>query len=77
MRIRWLIFTMVLIVGGCAVNTVNTAPGVDMRGVDGTKYADDLAACQERARNGGWVQLGAPVSRCLEERGYTVTERRS
>lgn len=77
MRLRLFIFTMALIVGGCAVNTVNTAPGVDMRGVDGTKYADDLAACQERARNGGWVQLGAPVSRCLEERGYTVTERRS
>jgi hypothetical protein len=59
----------------CAVNTVNTPPGVDMRGVDGNKYANDLAECQDRARNGGFIQAGAPVSRCLEEKGYRVTNR--
>ncbi|WP_316227888.1 MULTISPECIES: hypothetical protein [unclassified Bradyrhizobium] len=64
-----------LALSGCAVNTVNTPPGVDMRGVDPSKYADDLAACQNQAKNGGWIQLGAPVSRCLEERGYHVTNR--
>jgi hypothetical protein len=66
-----------LVLGGCAVNTVNTPPTVDMRSVDQAKYADDLAACQEQARNGGWLQFGAPVSRCLEERGYRVTQRLS
>lgn len=66
-----------LLLGACAVNTVNTPPGVDMRGVDSTKYANDLAECQEKARNGGFIQAGAPVSRCLEERGYHVTERLS
>ena len=71
------IFLGALTLAGCAVNTVNTPPAVDMRGVDGTKFADDLAACQDRARNGGFIQAGAPVSKCLEERGYRVTERRS
>ncbi|MFK4523684.1 hypothetical protein ABIF90_001665 [Bradyrhizobium japonicum] len=67
----------VLLLGACAVNTVNTPPSVDMRGVDGNKFANDLADCQERARNGGFIQAGAPVSRCLEERGYHVTQRLS
>ncbi|MET4483038.1 hypothetical protein [Bradyrhizobium sp. F1.13.3] len=65
----------VLCLAGCAVNTVNTPPAVDMRGVDGAKYANDLAECQDRARHGGFIQLGAPVSSCLEEKGYRVTER--
>jgi hypothetical protein len=72
----WIVISAVMLCG-CAVNTVNTPPAVDMRGVDGTKYANDLAECQEKARNGGFVQLGAPVSNCLEQRGYNVTERRS
>jgi hypothetical protein len=75
MRIALLLGCLAL--GGCAVNTVNTSPTVDMRGVDSNKYADDLAACQEQARNGGFIQLGAPVSKCLEERGYHVTQRLS
>jgi hypothetical protein len=72
---RCLFILSALMLTGCAVNTVNTPPGVDMRGVDPGKYADDLAACQDQARHGGWIQLGAPVSRCLEDRGYHVTDR--
>jgi hypothetical protein len=74
---RYLLPLSALLLCSCAVNTVNTPPTVDMRGVDGSKYANDLAECQEKARNGGFVQAGAPVSRCLEERGYQVTQRLS
>jgi hypothetical protein len=45
-------------------------------GIDGTKYADDLADYQEKARNRRFTQLGRPVSKCLEERKHRVTERR-
>jgi hypothetical protein len=45
-------------------------------GIDGTKYADDLADYQEKARNRRFTQLGRPVSECLEERKHRVTERR-
>jgi hypothetical protein len=74
---RILMITLAALLGGCAVNTVNTPPTVDMRGVDANKFYSDLADCQDRARNGGFIQFGAPVSKCLEERGYTVTERRA
>jgi hypothetical protein len=77
MRIAFIIGLVIstFLLAGCAVNTVNDAPPVDMRGVDGNKYAEDLAACQNQAKNGGFIQLGAPVSSCLEKRGYHVTSR--
>ena len=74
---RFLILVLSLFHASCAVNTVNTPPTIDMRGVDSNKYANDLAECQEKARNGGFVQLGAPVSECLIERGYKVTQKLS
>jgi hypothetical protein len=44
---------------------------VDMRGVDAQKYANDLHDCTEQSQ--GFITFGAPISRCLTQRGYTVT----
>ena len=63
---------------GCAsFQSAYEPPIVDMRGVDAQKYAYDLGQCTDAARNGPALQFGAPISRCLTERGYTVTIAKS
>lgn len=71
MQISVLVFFLLL--AGCAGSTHSTLepPTVDMRGVDAQRYADDLADCTAKAQ--GFVTFGAPISRCLTERGYRVT----
>ena len=47
-------------------------PAVDLRGVDQAKYNADQVECIERAKNGPPIQLGAPVTRCMKEKGYNI-----
>jgi hypothetical protein len=56
---------------GCAATSTREPPIVDMRGVDAQKYANDLHDCTEQSQ--GFITFGAPISRCLTQRGYTVT----
>jgi hypothetical protein len=69
-RISVLVFLAVGL-GGCASTSTREPPIVDMRGVDAQKYASDLHDCTESSQ--GFITFGAPISRCLTQRGYTVT----
>jgi hypothetical protein len=59
------------LLSGCASTSTREPPIVDMRGVDQQKYANDLHDCTEQSQ--GFITFGAPISRCLTQRGYTVT----
>jgi hypothetical protein len=65
------IFVFAMLLSGCAAQSTREPPIVDMRGVDAQRYADDLHDCTEQAQ--GFITFGAPISRCLTQRGYTVT----
>jgi hypothetical protein len=69
---RYLILLLTIPLAGCAFNNAYEPPVVDMRGVDQQKYANDLYECTQAKKGAGFVTLGAPISRCLEQRGYKV-----
>jgi hypothetical protein len=46
-------------------------------GVDPQKYAQDLYECTEAKKNAGFITFGAPISNCLESKGYRVEIRKS
>lgn len=69
---RSLVIFLGMLLSGCSASmSTREPPIVDMRGVDAQKYANDLHDCTEQAQ--GFVTFGAPISRCLTERGYNVT----
>ena len=71
---RLSVFLPALILAGCASAEFRSPyepPVVDMRGVDQTKYAKDLGECTDELRN-QVVAFNAPISHCMERRGYRI-----
>jgi hypothetical protein len=54
----------------CATQSALEPPVVDKRGVDPAKYAADESECIQKGQ-GGFV-VGAPITACMRERGYTI-----
>jgi hypothetical protein len=67
---RYLALVCMFILTGCATQSALEPPVVDKRGVDMNKYAQDESECIQRGQ-GGFV-VGAPITACMRERGYTI-----
>jgi hypothetical protein len=59
---------------GCAGQSRYASPIVDMRGVDPTKYANDVGECTEIKRQLPVYADGGAISKCMAARGYTVID---
>jgi hypothetical protein len=77
LKIFSVIASCVLLANCAATPSAYAPPVVDMRGVDQQKYANDLADCTAQKQNAGWFTPGGMISKCLRERGYTVTQATS
>lgn len=66
-----LVLPALLLLTGCAATSSQYEPPVvDQRGVDPQKFATDQAECIERGK--GAFVVGAPITACMKERGYTI-----
>jgi hypothetical protein len=59
---------------GCAGGSRYASPIVDMRGVDPTKYANDVGECTELKRQLPVYADGGAIAKCMAARGYTVID---
>lgn len=67
----WIVFPVLVIAGCSPARGPLDAPPFDMRGVDQSKYANDLEACRADVA-GQSFSYGDPMIRCLRAKGYTV-----
>lgn len=67
---RYLVAISLLALAGCSTNSALEPPVVDQSGVDPRKFALDQSECVNRGR--GAVVLGAPITACMREKGYTI-----
>jgi hypothetical protein len=75
---RSLGFLPLLLLSNCAsFESAYEPPVVDLRGVAQNKYAYDLGECTEQKKNAGPITFGAPISSCMEAKGYKVLIRKS
>ena len=69
-HMRFLAILLSIFVCGCAFQSALEPPVVDQRGIDHQKFATDQAECIERGK--GFVTVGAPITSCMRDRGYTI-----
>ncbi len=66
-----LILCALAFVGCAGPQSALEPPVIDQRGVDPTKYAQDLGYCTDQKRD-KFITVGAPITSCMRERGYAI-----